>query len=159
MFSLPRLGDQRLQLGDVEVALEGGVALDLERLVGEQLAIRPPASSMWALVVVKWKFIGTTPLLGHEDLADDVLGGAALVDGQEVLGAEDLHDRLLQPGVGSRAGVGVVGHHHRGDLLVAHGVGAAVGEHVEEDVAVLQQEGVEAGAFHGLAGAPRRAAG
>jgi len=34
--------------------------------------------------------------------------------------------------------------------LVAHGVGAAVGEHVEKDVLGFQQEGVEASFLHRL---------
>ena len=34
-----------------------------------------------------------------------------------------------------RAGIGVVGDHHGGKLIVAHGVGSAVGEHVEEKIA------------------------
>jgi len=63
---------------------------------------------------------------------------------QEVLLGEELLNLLLELGEGRRAGVAVVGLHHRGELLVAHRVDAAVGQHVEVDVAVLEQKGVVA---------------
>lgn len=47
-------------------------------------------------------------------------------------------------GESGRACVAVIRLHHRGQLLVAHRVHAAVGQHVDEDVAVLQQERVVA---------------
>ena len=47
--------------------------------------------------------------------------------------------------VGGAAGVRVVGDHHRGLLAVAHRVRAAVREHVQEDVRVLEQERVVPG--------------
>ena len=73
-----------------------------------------------------------------------MLRGASLVDGQGVLEAEDvLHDaRQFVEALG--AGVGVVGDHHGGKLVVAHGVGAAVGQHVEKDFPRRQQERVVA---------------
>ena len=57
---------------------------------------------------------------------------------------------VVEPGVGRAARVAVVGDHHGGELQVAHRVDAAVSEHVQEHVAVLQQEGVVAGVCHGL---------
>ena len=60
---------------------------------------------------------------------------------------KDLDDRLVKSGVGSGAGVGVIGDGHRGDLLIAHGVRAAVRQHIQKYIPVLQQERVEAGGF------------
>ena len=147
---LAACGDQGFEFGDVHVALEGEVALDLERFVGEQLSDPAACQLNVGLGGGEVKVHRHHAVLAHEDLADDVLGGTALMHRQEVLGPEDLDDRLVESGVGSGAGVGVIGDRHRGDLLIAHGVRAAVREHVEEDVAVLQQERVEAGALDGF---------
>ena len=79
---------------------------------------------------------------------EDVLGGAALVRRQEVVHVEELAHLGGQAVVGLGAGVGVVGAEHGGLLEVAHRVDARVGQHVHEDVFVLQQEGVVAGLVH-----------
>ncbi len=79
-----------------------------------------------------------------EDSTEDVLGGASLVHGQEVGLPEKLANLVLELGEGARPGVAVVGLHHGGELPVTHGVHAAVGEHVQVDVAVLQQKRVVA---------------
>jgi len=69
---------------------------------------------------------------------------------QEEVEAEDLAQLLVETRVGGAAGVAVVGDQHGRLLPVAHGVDAAVGEHVEEDVFVLEQEGVVARLVHRL---------
>ena len=71
----------------------------------------------------------------YEGLGQQVLGGAALMAGQQVLVAEDLLHRIRQLVEALRPGVGVVGLHHGRQLIVRHGVGAAVGQHVQKDVA------------------------
>ena len=48
------LGDDRLQLGDVHVALERIFAGDLQALVDDDLLDRAAVDEICALVVVKW---------------------------------------------------------------------------------------------------------
>lgn len=145
------LVDEAPQRLDVEVALERMVGGDLEPLGADQLH---------DLAAVDGDvLLGGGEVVIHRDqragadhrLADDVLRGAALVGGQEVIHAEDLDELVVQARVGRGAGVGVVGHEHRRLLILAHRVDAGVREHVQEHVGVLQQEGVEAGLFHRLA--------
>ena len=93
---------------------------------------------MCALVVVKWHHVAGL----DEGHGDDVLAGAALVRREQELRAEYLVHLVLQPRERGAAGVAVVADEHRGGLAVAHRVHAGVGEHVEEDVLVLEQEGV-----------------
>lgn len=80
----------------------------------------------------------------HKGRGKNILTGPALVGGKEVLHAEDLPQLGLQPVEGLASRIAVVGLHHGGELVVAHGVDAAVGEHVHKHVPVLKQEGVVA---------------
>lgn len=80
-----------------------------------------------------------------------MLGGTALVGGQEVVHAEEVDELGVQARVGRRPGVRVVGDQHGSLLLVAHRVDTRVGEHVQEHVGVLQQEGVVARRLDGCA--------
>src|SRR5450756_1900933 len=98
---------------------------------------------------------GEVHVAGHdvagldEDLRQDVLGGAALVGGHQVLVAVDLPNRRLEVVEVAAAGVGLVAEHHAGPLAVAHGARAGVGEQVDVDVLALQQKGVVAGLADG----------
>ena len=83
------------------------------------------------------------------DLADEVLGAAALVGGHDVPVAVVSLDRVLEVVEVATAGVGLVAQHHPGPLAVAHRAGAAVGQQVDVDVVRAQQEGVEAGLGQG----------
>ena len=85
-----------------------------------------------------------------EDLGQQVFGRSALVGGYVVLEAQHVLDGRRQLVVALAAGIGVVGDHHGRQLVVAHGVGAAVGQHVDEDVPGPQQERVVARFFDGL---------
>ena len=78
-------------------------------------------------------------------LASRCSASAALVHRHRPVEPHHLFDGRRQPGEALRAGIGVIRHHHRAQLVIAHGVGAAVGQHVEEDIAGGQQEGVVAG--------------
>ena len=137
-------GDDGFQLGDVHVALERVGADHFQTLVGNDLlhhaAIERDVRLGGGEVIVH-RYHRT---LRYQCLREDVLAGTALVRGQEVIHAEDLVQLALQARVGGAAGVAVIGNHHGGLLLVAHGVHAAVGQHVHEDILVLQQEGVVA---------------
>ena len=80
-----------------------------------------------------------------ENLGQQVLRGAALVRGHAVLESQILFDRVQELVIALPASVGIVGNHHRRQLVIAHGVGAAIGQHVDEHVPRAEQEGVEAG--------------
>ena len=63
---------------------------------------------------------------------------------EQELRAEYLMHLVLEPRERRAAGVAVVADEHGGRLAVAHRVDAGICEHVEEDVLILQQEGVVA---------------
>ena len=150
MFSAPLPGDRRLQLGDVHVALERMLAGDRQSLVDDEFFHRAAVDHDMGLrrgEVVVHRHDGART---DEDARDDVLGGAALMHGQEIFRAEQVADLVFELGEGRRARIAVVGLHHRRQLLVAHGVDAAVGQHVEIDIAVLQQKRVVAGFIQSL---------
>ena len=148
-----RLGDEAAQLVEVDVALEGVVARGLYALVAEQLGHGAAEAGDVRLgrgeVEVHRHHVAGL----HEGDGEDVLAGAALVGGEEEVRAEELVHLGLQPVEGRAAGVAVVADEHRGGLAVAHAVDAGVGQHVEEDVLVLEQEGVVARLGDGLGAA------
>ena len=74
--------------------------------------------------------------------AEDPLGRAALVRGEDVLHPGERVRDLLQPEVALGARVRLVAAHHRGPLLRAHRPGAGVGEQVDDDVVGLHGEEV-----------------
>ena len=79
----------------------------------------------------------------HEGFRQQVLRGPALVHRHHVLKAEHFPGGFLQAVKTLAARVGIVRRHHRRQLAVAHRVGAAVGEHIQKDIARAQQKGVE----------------
>ena len=72
----------------------------------------------------------------------DLLGGAALVGGDDVLEREQLLHGLEEPEPRRRAGVALVAPLHAGPLVARHGAGARVGEQVDEHVLGPQREQV-----------------
>ena len=81
--------------------------------------------------------------------ADQVLGPAALVGGDDVLVAVVLLHGGFEVVEVAAARVGLVAQHHPRPLPVAHGAGARVGEQVDVDVFGFQEEGVVAGLGEG----------
>ena len=84
------------------------------------------------------------------ELAEEVLGAASLVGGDEVVESVNVADGLLEVSEVSRSGVGFIAEHHAGPLPVTHGRGAGVGEEVDVDVITVEEECVEAGMSDGL---------
>ena len=85
----------------------------------------------------------------HKTLGQNVLAGASLVGGQHVVHAEDLLHGSLQTVESLASGIRVVGGVHGSGLAVRHGINARVGEHIQIDVFVLEQEGVVARLLNG----------
>ncbi len=139
------LGDDRLKLLQVDIALEGVGALGLQGVVAVELEDLGPAHLEMGLGGREVVVHGHNVARLDEDLREQVFRGPALVRRHAVLESQDLLDRVQELVVALPAGVGVVGNHHRRQLIVAHGVGAAIGEHVDEDVPRAEQKGVEAG--------------
>ena len=139
------LRNRRPQLVQIHVALEQVAAGRLQPLVGDQLQhraagqldVRPGGGEM-----VIHDHHGARL---DEHLGEQVFGRPALVHRHRPVEAHHLFHRGGEPREALRAGIGVIRHHHGAQLVVAHGVGAAVGQHVEEDVAGGQQESVVAG--------------
>ncbi|OPY81361.1 MAG: hypothetical protein A4E70_01323 [Syntrophus sp. PtaU1.Bin005] len=85
-----------------------------------------------------------------QNLGQEVLSGPPLMHREQVLGSEHVPDGILQFVKAFASGIGVIGHHHGAQLVVAHGVGAAVRQHIQENVPGSKQEGVVARLLHGL---------
>ncbi len=136
------LGDGLAQPVEIHVSLEGMRALRVQRL-------RPIEFQHLAARQVEMRLGGGEVIIHRYDVAgldesfgQQVFGGAALMDGQEVFVTEDFADRIEQAVKALRTGVGVIGLHHGGLLIVAHGIGAAIGQHVEKEVAGTEKERV-----------------
>ncbi len=131
-----------LQARDVEVALKGAVVDWLESLLNDQLLDAPAQAGD-----VRFRG-GEVEVHGHhvaglnECRSEDIFCSAPLVDGEEVVKAENFANLGGHAVVGFRTGVGVIGAQHGRLLEVAHGVHARIGEHIHEDVAILKKEGV-----------------
>ena len=155
MRSAPDLGDERLHLGQVHVALEG---VQRGRVVGlvDDDVVEGGAGQLLVQARRREVHVARHVVAGlDERLADEVLGAAALVRGHEVAVAVVALHGLLEVVVVAAAGVGLVAQHHAGPLAVGHGRGARVGQQVDVDVVRAQQEGVVAGLGEGaLAGGP-----
>ena len=136
------VGDEFPELAEVYVALEGVVARGLYALVLDELGHAGAEAGDMRLgrgeVEVHRHHVAGL----HKGDGQDVLAGAALVGGEEEVGAKELVHLRLEPVEAGAAGVAVVAYQHGGGLAVAHAVYAGIGEHVEEDVLVLEQEGV-----------------
>ena len=91
---------------------------------------------------------GDLVAVADEHLGDDVLGAATLMRRDHVLVAVDAPDGLLEPVEASAAGVGLVAHHDRRPLPVAHRVRAGVGQQVDRDLIRAQEERVPARVVH-----------
>ena len=86
----------------------------------------------------------------HQVGEQHVLGGAALMGGDDVLEARELRDGVLHVVERAGAAVALVALHHGGPLAVAHGARAAVGQQVDVHVVALQHEDVVVGLFQPL---------
>ncbi len=78
---------------------------------------------------------------------EHVLGGAALVGGDDVVEAGQGGDGVLHVVERAGAAVALVAHHHGAPLAVAHGAGAGVGQQVDVDVVAFEHEDVVVGLF------------
>jgi len=63
-----------------------------------------------------------------------VFRGAPLMCRDDEPEAEHVLDGVCQLEEAFTAGVGVIRLHHGGQLVIAHGIGAAVSQHVQKDV-------------------------
>ena len=141
--SAPRSSMQALQGGDVHVALEGQPSRPRPAAVQGRRASAPVASTL-ARVVSKWVLLGTT-LPGPADAREeDLLGGAALVGGDDVLEREELLDRVAEAEPRRRAGVALVAVLDARPLVAAHRARARVGQQVDDHVVGVEVEEVVA---------------
>ena len=136
--------DQRLELGDVDIALERVLGARVVRLVDDDVV----EGGAGHLLVQAGG--GEVHVAGHvhsgadQDAADQVFGAAALVGRHDIGEAVDLAHRVVQHIEGLGAGIGLVADHHVRPLVVAHRGGARVGEQVDVAQLARQQEGVVA---------------
>ncbi|OPZ67578.1 MAG: hypothetical protein BWY83_02573 [bacterium ADurb.Bin478] len=147
--------DKGLQLFNIQVALERQITAGLQRRIKEQLV--HGSTQYFEMGAGGGKMIIHRDHIARFDqhLGDEVFGRTPLMRRQHVLQTKDLLDRGAEFIIGFRTGIGVIGHHHGSQLMVAHGVGAAVGEHIEKDIPGAQQKGVVAALRHGLESLPR----
>jgi hypothetical protein len=85
----------------------------------------------------------------HDEVEQEVLGGAALVGGDDLLEAGDGAHRRPKAVEALGARVALVAAHHRRPLGRAHRAGARVGEQIDQDVARVEAEQVEARVVEG----------
>ena len=139
------LFDEGAQTGNIEVALEGVFQVRVEALGDDELLHAATLAGDVGLRGGEVEVHGYHIAFLHEGLGQDVLAGAALVGGQEILGTEHMLNHAGEAVEGLGTGVGVVSLHGGGNLVVAHGVHTGVGEHIHEHILILQQERVVAG--------------
>ena len=78
------------------------------------------------------------------DLRQQVFGPASLMGGNHVLEAEDFLHGFFQMLEIATSGVSFIAQHHCRPLVIAHGVGAAVGQKVDINIFRIDQESVVA---------------
>ena len=139
------LVDQRLQLVQVDVALEGMQVGRVVRFVDDHVHERAAGQFLVQAGGGEVHVAGDDVARLDQRLADQVLGAASLVGGHDVAVAVVRLDGFFQVVEVAAAGVGFVAQHHARPLAVAHGAGAAVGQQVDVDIVGAQQEGVVAG--------------
>ncbi len=141
--------DERLELRDVDIALEGMRFAGIVRFVDHQVDGAATAGADVGVGGVEVHVGGDGVPGMDEGRREDVLGGATLVCREEVPEAEDVVDRRLQPRVRASTRVRLVALDERGPLMVRHRARARVGEEVDEDVLGAQRKDVVAGGLHG----------
>ena len=120
-------GDEFFKFFNVHIALEGVVGVQFETCVGDQL------HDFTAVLLDVSQSRGEVVVHGHrltgldESTRNDVLRSASLVDGQQVFLTQYVFHSFLQTHERLRTRIGVVGAEHRRELVVAHGIGTAVG--------------------------------
>jgi hypothetical protein len=85
-----------------------------------------------------------------QDGKEQVFGGSALVNGEDVAVAGQLAHSLFEAVVAAGAGVGFVPAEESSPLQVAHGGGAGIGEQVNEHILRTEPEDVVAGSAEEL---------
>ena len=136
--------DQRVDLGEVDVALEGMLGGGVVRLVDDDVA---EGAAGELLVQARGREVhvaGDVVAVLDQHLRQDVLGAAALMRGDQVLVAVVLLDGGFQGVEVGRAGVRLVAEHHAGPLAIRHGARARVGEQVDVALLGLQEKRVVA---------------
>ena len=137
--------DAGFELRDIHIAFERVFGMEDQRLVVKQFghltAVFENVRQCGGKVVVHRDHVARF----DKSAADHVLGRTALVHRKQVFLAQHLLDCLLQALETLRTGIGVVGTQHRGDLVIAHRIGTAVGKHVEVDIFRTEAERIEAG--------------
>ena len=73
-----------------------------------------------------------------QQLTHDVLGAPSLVGGNHMAVAVDVSNRSGQMFEVDGAGIGLIAAHHAGPLVVAHGIGARIGQQIDINVFASQ---------------------
>ncbi|OPZ46059.1 MAG: hypothetical protein BWY95_01820 [Bacteroidetes bacterium ADurb.BinA104] len=138
--------DQRLVLGEVDIALERhAVKLRIVCLVNddvnERAAVHLLVSPCSSEVHVA-RHVRPGP---YEDLRNEVLCSPSLVSRADILEPEQLAYSLLQVKPVFAPSVGLVAHHQTSPLPIAHGIRSAVGQEIDVHIPRLEQKRVEAG--------------
>ena len=136
--------DDALKLGEVYVALEGVRIRGVVRFIDNHVYERAPGEFLVQARGREVHVAGNDVAGVNHDPRKDVLGGAPLMRGDEILVSIILSYSLPQVVKVLAAGIGFVAQHHARPLAVAHGIGAAVGQQVDIDVLGAQQKGVVA---------------
>ena len=143
------LPHERVELADVDVTLERVLGLRVVRFVDDDVDKRAASEFLVQPGRREIHVARHVIAIADQQLAQDVLGPAALVCRYRVLVGVVLLDRVAQMVEIGAAGVRLVAAHEAGPLAIAHRTDAGVGQQVDIDVFGAQQERVVAGLADG----------
>ena len=136
--------DDLFHLVQVHVAFEGVQVLRVMRLGNDDVYKGAAGQLLVKTGSGEVHVAGNNVARLDKGLRQQVLSAAALVRRDNVLVSIPVAHRLFQPVKAAAAGVGLVAHHHRRPLPVAHGRGSGVGQQVNVHIFTAQQKGIVA---------------
>ena len=143
------LGDERVQRVDVHVALERVDGRRVATLGDDEVDGLGAGGLDVGAGRVEMGVVGDDLARAADDAEQDLLGGAALVGGDDVLEREQLLDALQEANHDGEPGVALVAVLDGGPLVAAHRAGAGIGQQVDQDVVGVEVEQVVARRLEG----------
>ena len=139
------LGEQALERACVEIALERVDQRRVSTLLDHQVHRLSAGELHVGSGRVEVGVVGDHLAGAADDRVQDLLGGTALVGGDDVAEREQSLDGLEEDIPGGAAGVALVPALDRGPLVAAHRPGTGVGQEVDQDIVGMDPEQVPAG--------------
>ncbi len=145
ILSAPYVVDDRLQLVEIDVAFEGMVRVGIVGVIDDDV---DEVATRVLLVELRRGEVhvpGDDISVRDQDLAQDVLGAATLVGGDQLFVAVHLVHGVDEVVEAPGARIRLIAEHQTGPLVIGHRRRARVGEQIDVHVVGLQQERVVSG--------------